>query len=342
MSPPTSFTRQFKACAIEWAAEHGTHSGVPLRPLILLLPLHLCLAASAAPATQPSLTIIAWSDQHILANGDASHLTPAIFAINAFEPAPAFVLGCGDCTDWPTSAAVNAWTIASNQLNVPSYTVLGNHDEGRDPSNPHPSDRWRIPAILTLGCTLALYLLLFRLSIRKRLLIAIALSIFPAIYLFHRAQVADNGMKDWLLARQPALSYTFNRSGVHFICIFTPYTSPETIGPDALAFIRNDLAKTPVGMPVVLATHYCYESIHNKDALIDALAGSNTILILGGHHHVATVNRYRSIPFVQVPSTRYTPLFTVITISGNRVTARPYNFQSRQYAQTSPALNDSE
>jgi len=63
------------------------------------------------------LTFFAWSDQHVKADGDCSHLFPVVDAMNGLPgsscpppvnsvlPSPAFVFGCGDCTDWPTKEA---------------------------------------------------------------------------------------------------------------------------------------------------------------------------------------------------------------------------------------------
>ncbi|MFI5377957.1 MAG: metallophosphoesterase family protein [Tepidisphaerales bacterium] len=91
-----------------------------------------------------TLTFLAWSDQHVGRDGNAAHLLPAVRAMNTIAgvayPAviggkvamPAFVIGCGDCTDWPTRAAVNVFADITRRLNYPSYNVVGNHDEGDD------------------------------------------------------------------------------------------------------------------------------------------------------------------------------------------------------------------
>ncbi len=94
--------------------------------------------------TGDSLTFLAWSDQHVSYDGNAPNLTAAIDAMNAIEGTPyppevggsvarpAFVLGCGDCTDWPTRAAVNAFARATERLRYVSYNAIGNHDVGDD------------------------------------------------------------------------------------------------------------------------------------------------------------------------------------------------------------------
>ncbi len=105
----------------------------------------LAVAASAGRtcADEAGLTFFGWSDQHVGVNGDGQHLLPAIDAMNSLPgtefPAeiggqvaePAFVLGCGDITEWPTNAAKNTYEgLLTRRLKFPSYDLVGNHDEG--------------------------------------------------------------------------------------------------------------------------------------------------------------------------------------------------------------------
>jgi len=103
------------------------------------------------PRTIPNptndITFLAWSDQHVTRDGNAAHLTPAIDAMNAiagtpYPPSvggsvspPSFVIGSGDCTDWSTRSATNAFANATLRLRYISYDAIGNHDEGDDPSS---------------------------------------------------------------------------------------------------------------------------------------------------------------------------------------------------------------
>jgi hypothetical protein len=44
---------------------------------------------------------------------------------------PAFVLGCGDITEWPTHAAMKTYDeLITKRLRYPSFDVAGNHDTG--------------------------------------------------------------------------------------------------------------------------------------------------------------------------------------------------------------------
>ena len=67
-------------------------------------------------------------------------------------------------------------------------------------------------------------------------------------------------------------------------------------------YIRGELKKVRPGVPVVLAVHLCLDAITNRNELIEAIDKSNVILVLGGHYHQATVQKYRGVNFVQLPS----------------------------------------
>lgn len=115
-----------------------------MRAVLLVVGLMAAATCAAlADAEEVGLTFFGWSDQHVPTNGDGKHLLPAIEAMNTLPgseyPAeiggtvakPAFVLGCGDMTDWPTVAAKNTFEeLTTRRLHFPSYNVVGNHDEG--------------------------------------------------------------------------------------------------------------------------------------------------------------------------------------------------------------------
>ncbi len=250
--------------------------------------------SSGIRGEEVALTFFGWSDQHIQTDGDASHVTPVIDAMNEFAgtayPAaiggrvgkPAFVIGAGDITEWPTHAAVNKYDkLVSKRLKIPAYDVMGNHDDG----GLAPSDT----------------------------------------------------MVKWLEKRHGSLSYTFDRGGVHFICLYSEYDHKagkpaQPISPKALGFVRKDLAKTPKGTPTVVVTHLCFEAITNKDSLVDAFGNANVILVLGGHYHYASVNEYRGFRFVQLPSpkSKWT-MFTVVRVTSKRLVAMPYDFVKKEW-----------
>jgi hypothetical protein len=100
-------------------------------------------AADPTGADREALTFFGWSDQHVKVDGDGKHLLPAIDAMNTLAGAkyperiggvvaePAFVLGCGDMTEWPSTAAKDTYNeLVTKRLKFPSYEIAGNHDEG--------------------------------------------------------------------------------------------------------------------------------------------------------------------------------------------------------------------
>jgi len=252
--------------------------------------------AHHAIAGEAGLTFFGWSDQHVRTDGDGKHLLPAIEAMNSLPgtrypeaiggvvASPAFVLGCGDITDWPTTAAKNTYRdLITNRLKFPSYDVVGNHDEGGN--SPSPT------------------------------------------------------VKNWIRQRHGSLSYTFGHGGVHFIALYSPYdeklNSPaQPVHPEALEYLRKDLASLAKDTPVVVALHLCYDAITNRDELLKALGDANVIMVLGGHYHKAKVDQYRGVNFVQLPSPapKSAREVTVVRITSDRVVAIPYDYEKKSWS----------
>jgi hypothetical protein len=145
-------------------------------------------------------------------------------------------------------------------------------------------------------------------------------------------------MKQWLVARHGALSYTFDRAGVHFIALFSHYEESrnnpaQPLSREALEFLRRDLSHRPVGSPVVVATHLCLDALTNRDEFIDALGEANVVLILTGHYHKAQVDRYRGRNFVQLPSPAPNGEREVMVVRflAGRLLALPFNYETRQW-----------
>jgi len=154
---------------------------------------------------------------------------------------------------------------------------------------------------------------------------------------------------NWLIKRHGALSYTFDKKGVHFVALYSKYdeslNSPaQPISEDALEYLRSKLSKVPEGTPVVVATHLCLDSITNKDELVDALGEANVILVLGGHYHKAKVNKYRGINFVQLPSPAPNSPgeITAIRIDSERLVAIPFDYEKGKWSTDSKKILDTK
>jgi predicted MPP superfamily phosphohydrolase len=145
-------------------------------------------------------------------------------------------------------------------------------------------------------------------------------------------------MKQWIIRRHGALSYTFDRAGVHFVALFSHYdesrNSPaQALSNEALGFLREDLTRQPAGTPVVVATHLCLDALTNRDKFIDTFGDANVVLILSGHYHKAQVDRYRNRNFVQLPSPAPNGEreVMVLRLQAGRLLVLPYNYETRQW-----------
>ena len=152
---------------------------------------------------------------------------------------------------------------------------------------------------------------------------------------------------NWLIQRHGALRYTFEKSGVAFIALFSEYDETlnnpaQPISKAALDYLKKTLEKVPKGKPVVVATHLSFDAIANRDDFVDAFGDANVVLVLGGHYHKAVVSRYRGINFVQCPSPapKSDGEFTVLRITEDRLTAIPFNYGQNRWATEKPKLLD--
>jgi hypothetical protein len=241
------------------------------------------------------LTFFGWSDQHIKADGDGKHLIPAIEAMNALPGLP-YPEAIGGTVERP-AFVFNMGDISE----WPSRAALDTYEQ----------------------------------LITKRLK-------FPSYEIAGNHDIGglspSDTVLDWIRQRHGALRYTFEKGGVYFVALFSEYDErlndpAQPITKEALDYLRQALAKVPKGKPVVVATHLCFEAITNRDQFVDALGDANIILVLGGHYHKATVNQYRGVHFVQLPSPepKSSNEFTVIRITSDRLIALPFNYRDNKW-----------
>jgi len=254
--------------------------------------LFICVLLQAGVCAETnSLTFFGWSDQHVQTDGDGAHLIPAIDAMNKL-PQTAYPANIG------------------GKVGEPDFVIgLGDITEwptraARDTYKKLITERLKFPSYDVAGNH-----------------DSGGLSPSPTIH-------------DWLIERHGALSYTFDKKGVHFVALYSKYdeslNSPaQPISEDALEYLRSKLLKVPAGTPIVVATHLCLDSITNKDEFVDAFGKANVILVLGGHYHKASVNNYRGINFVQLPSPAPNSPgeITAIRIDSERLVAVPFDYE---------------
>jgi 3',5'-cyclic AMP phosphodiesterase CpdA len=124
---------------------------------------------------------------------------------------------------------------------------------------------------------------------------------------------------------------SFDRAGYHFILLDSIQITPERqfdamIDPAQLAWLKQDLAATPAGTPIVIACHVplvsaaaqysppddkaakasAYQALTNLHGLLvgnaysvlEAIRGHNVIAVLQGHTHINEVVNWQGVPFI--------------------------------------------
>ena len=270
-------------------------------------PLLLCFLLSItsfAQENRPPLTFFGWSDQHTNTSGDTSRLHPFVDAMNTMAG-----------TAWPKTVggkvAKPSFVIGAGDITEwPTHAAMKGYDSLLN-------NRLQFPAYDVLG------------------------------------NHDDGGrafsptMINWLKKKHGSLSYTFEKGGVVFIGLwskFDPKGKPaQPLTQEALTYLKEQLAKLSKEKPVVIFTHLCHDAMTNRDELVNTIGKSNVIMILGGHYHYSSVNQYRGINFVQLPSPKSKVTeFTVIRIAKDRLIAIPYDFTKKAWVSESKKVLDTK
>ena len=270
-------------------------------------PLLLCFLLSItsfAQENRPPLTFFGWSDQHTNTSGDTSRLHPFVDAMNTMAG-----------TAWPKTVggkvAKPSFVIGAGDITEwPTHAAMKGYDSLLN-------NRLQFPAYDVLG------------------------------------NHDDGGrafsptMINWLNKKHGSLSYTFEKGGVVFIGLwskFDPKGKPaQPLTQEALTYLKEQLAKLSKEKPVVIFTHLCHDAMTNRDELVNTIGKSNVIMILGGHYHYSSVNQYRGINFVQLPSPKSKVTeFTVIRIAKDRLIAIPYDFTKKAWVSESKKVLDTK
>jgi len=271
------------------------------------MPLLLCYLLSITSFAQennPALTFFGWSDQHTNTSGDTSRLHPFVDAMNTMAG-----------TAWPKTVggkvAKPSFVIGAGDITEwPTHAAMKGYDSLLN-------NRLQFPAYDVLG------------------------------------NHDDGGrafsptMINWLKKKHGSLSYTFEKGGVVFIGLwskFDPKGKPaQPLTQEALTYLKEQLAKLSKEKPVVIFTHLCHDAMTNRDELVNTIGKSNVIMILGGHYHYSSVNKYRGINFVQLPSPKSKVTeFTVIRIAKDRLIAIPYDFTKKAWVSESKKVLDTK
>ena len=263
------------------------------RRIFLKLTILSCLLVATFATEAAALTFFGWSDQHTKTSGDTSSLYPFVDAMNTMAG-----------TAWPKSVG--------GKVDKPSF-VIGAGDITEWPTNAAMKG---YDALLKNRLKFAAYDVLGNHDDGGR--------------------AYSPTMINWLKKKHGGLSYTFEKAGVLFIGLwskFDPKGKPaQPLTNEALTYLKEQLAKIPKGKPAVVFTHLCHDAMTNRDELVETIGKSNVIMVLGGHYHYSSVNHYRGITFVQLPSpkSKFTE-FTVIRITKDRLLTMPYDFTKKTW-----------
>ena len=272
-------------------------------PLLLCLGLLMSITGFGQEK-KPALTFFGWSDQHTNTSGDTLRLHPFVDAMNTMAG-----------TAWPKTVgdkvAKPSFVIGAGDITEwPTHAAMKGYDSLLN-------NRLQFPAYDVLG------------------------------------NHDDGGrafsptMINWLKKKHGSLSYTFEKGGVVFIGLwskFDPKGKPaQPLTQEALTYLKEQLAKLSKEKPVVIFTHLCHDAMTNRDELVNTIGKSNVIMILGGHYHYSSVNQYRGINFVQLPSPKSKVTeFTVIRITKDRLIAIPYDFTKKAWVSESKKVLDTK
>ncbi len=135
------------------------------------------------------------------------------------------------------------------------------------------------------------------------------------------------------VARYGGLSHSFQRDGVHFICLNSRYDDGEYLAAEDVSFLQQDLASTEQGTPVVLFVHCRLDRFRNTDEALLLLADHHILLVVGAHVHKPAVFQTAGIDCLDVGQCRDHPIdpaygrnLYVVRITDDRLVAVPWRW----------------
>lgn len=140
--------------------------------------------------------------------------------------------------------------------------------------------------------------------------------------------------------RYGGLSHSFDRQGVHFVCLNSQYDVGEVghFGQEELDLLRRDLEDTGREAPVILCVHSRLDRMTNGDEVLQILTGYNVILIASAHIHKPAVFRLNEIDCIDVGQCRDHPIdppfgrmLYVVHVTDTRLTAVPWRWDHRDW-----------
>lgn len=92
---------------------------------------------------------------------------------------------------------------------------------------------------------------------------------------------------DWFVRKHGSKYYSFDREGIHFICLYQTFDKSEkvqTLDDEQLLWLAEDISQA--GKPVVIFAHDRLDNLPNAEAVDSVLTKANVILMFSGHSHL--------------------------------------------------------
>jgi len=140
--------------------------------------------------------------------------------------------------------------------------------------------------------------------------------------------------------RYKGLSYSFERNGIHFICLNSRYDDGEYFAEQDLLFLRQDLGSIEPGTPIILFVHCRLDRFRNGAEVLALLAEHHVLLIFGAHVHKPAVFQLEGIDCIDVGQCRDHPIdpaygrnLYVVHVTKDRLTAVPWRWDLGDWEQ---------
>lgn len=155
---------------------------------------------------------------------------------------------------------------------------------------------------------------------------------------FEQLEVMGNHDQDlayitYFRGRYGGLSHSFDREGVHFICLNSRYDDAEYFGEEDLGFLSDDLSRITADTPVVLFVHCRLDRFTNGDEVTRILAAHPVLLVFAAHVHKPAVFQIEGMDCIDVGQCRDHPIdpaygrnLYVARITDERITAVPWRW----------------
>lgn len=146
---------------------------------------------------------------------------------------------------------------------------------------------------------------------------------------------SDPAFTGYFRERYGGLSHSFDRQGVHCVCLNSLYDPGEVehFGEGELGFLRRDLAPAGDRTPVILFVHSRLDRATNGGDVLEILTGHRVLLIASAHIHKPAVFQLAGIDCIDVGQCRNHPIdpeygrnLYVVHVTDSRLTAGPWRW----------------